>query len=239
MVTWGIIVAILIGSGLLTIVLPALLGGGSATALPSETTTVTIPLPIPIGDRTEITLPSWQLMLGLAILIPGLVIGAGLTLALVYILLSRMVARTTASGDYQQNTAALQKRYNDRVATMRETRPTSTAPESTWRRWSVITTALVITMFVAFITFLFASMLFPSGQIVRGESIVNITSVLVLIAIIIALTVMGMWLRSDRIAAVNRTDSMAIPWDTIAVVVSGLLVVGLGIGIIAILNAPQ
>lgn len=239
MVTWGIIIAILIGSGLLTIVLPALLGGGSATALPSETSTVTIPLPVPMGGRTEITLPSWQLMLGLAVLIPGLVIGAGLTLALVYILLSRLVARTTTSADYQQNTAALQKRYNDQVATMRQTRPTSTAPESTWRRWSVITTALVIIMFVAFITFLFASMIFPTGQVVRGESIVNITSALVLAAIAVALIVMGLSLRSERIAAINRTESMAIPWDFIAVVVTGLLVVGLGIGIIAILNAPQ
>lgn len=239
LITWGIIIAILIGSGLLTIVLPALFGGGSATALPSETTTVTIPLPVPIGGRTEITLPSWQLMLGLAILIPGLVIGAGLTLALVYILLSRMVARTTASGEYQQSAAALQKRYNDQVATMRQTRPTSTAPESTWRRWGVITTALIITMFVAFITLLFASMLFPTGQIVRDTSIVNITSALALTAMLIALTAMGMWLRSERIAAYNRTETMAIPWDFIAVIVSGLLVVGLGIAIIAILNAPQ
>lgn len=239
LITWLIIFAILVGSGILTIMLPSLFGGGSSTPLPSETTTVTIPLPVPIGGRTEITLPSWQLMLGLALLVPALVIGAGLTLALIYILISRFVANTTASTAYQQKATTLDQRQNEKIARLRETRPTSVAPESTWRRWSVITTAITILMFVAFTTFLFASFAFPNWQIVRNDAIVNIVSVLVLIAVGIALLAMVLWLRADRINAINRTESMAIPWDFIAVVISGLLVVGLGIGFIAILNAPQ
>lgn len=239
-ITWGIIFAILVGSGILTILLPSLLGGGqSSTPLPSEPTTVTIPLPVPIGGRSEITLPSWQLMLGLAILVPGLVIGAGLTLGIVYIILSRLVAGTTASADYKQNAAALEKRQNDRIAQMRETRPTSMAPESTWRRWSVITTALIVLMFIAFLTLLFTSTLFPSGQIVRQENIVNIVSLIVGVVLLLALVFMALWLRHDRIASFNRGDTLSIPWDFIAVVITGLLVVGLGIGVIAILNAPQ
>ncbi len=239
LITWGIIFAILVGSGVLTILLPALLGGGSATALPTEPSTVTIPLPLPISGRSEITLPSWQLMLGLAVLIPGLVIGAGLTLGIVYIIISRLVSRTTESKEYKENSAALQQRQTAKIAKMRETRPTSTAPESTWRRWSVITTAITILMFVAFSTFLLTSMLFPSGQIVRQSSIVNIGTVLIGIALLITLVFLALWLRADRIASINRGDTLAIPWDFIAVVVSGLLVVGLGVGVIAILNAPQ
>lgn len=238
LINWGIIIAILIGSGLLTIILPAFFGG-SSTPLPSETSMVTMQLPIPVGGRTEFTLPSWQLMVGLFILIPGLVIGAGLTLALIYILLSRLVAQTTASADYQENSAALQKRYNDEVAKMRQTRPTSIAPESTSRRWSVVTTAITILMFVAFITFLFASLIFPDGQIIRDSSIVNVTSALVLTAMIVALAFLAIWLRSERIAKLNQTESLAIPWDFIAVVITGLLIVGLGIGIIVVLNAAQ
>lgn len=239
LITWLIIFAILVGSGILTIMLPSLVGGGSSTPLPSEPTTVTIPLPVPIGGQSEITLPSWQLMLGLALLIPALVIGAGLTLAIIYILLSRLVANTTSSTNYQRKSTALQQRQNDKISQMRETRPTSVAPETTWRRWSVITTAITILMFVAFLTLLFAGVAFPSGQIVRNDAIVNIASVLVLITVGSALLALVLWLRSDRINAINRTETMAIPWDFIAVVLSGLLVVGLGIGVIAILNAPQ
>lgn len=240
LITWGIIFAILVGSGILTILLPVLLGSSdSATSIPREGEIVTIPLPVPIGDLTEITLPSWQLMLGMALLIPGLVIGAGLTLGIIYIIISRLVSRTTESTEFQQNSASLQKQETARIAKMRETRPTRAAQESSRQRWTVITTAITILMFVAFITLLFTSMIFPSGQIIRESTIVNIGTALVLIAMIVALAAMGLWLRSDRIAAVDRTDTLAIPWDFIAVVLSGLLVVGLGIGVIVILNAPQ
>jgi len=238
-ITWGIIFAILVGSGILTILIPSLFGGNSSTPLPREQTMVTIPLPVPVGGRTEITLPSWQLMLGLAVLIPGLVIGAGLTLGIIYIIISRIVARTTSSADYQKKAAALEKRQTDVIADMRQTRPTSAAPETTWRRWSVITTTMAIIMFLAFLTLLLTGMIFPTGQIVRNGSIVNITFALVMIVSLIALTIMAIWLRSERIAALNNTESLAIPWDFIAIVMTGLLVVGLGIGVIAILNMPQ
>lgn len=239
LITWLIIFAILVGSGILTIMLPSLFGGSSSTPLPSETTTVTVSLPVPIGGQSEITLPSWQWMLGLAFLVSALVIGAGLTLAIIYTLLSRLIARTSSNTSYQTKATALEQRQNQKIVKMRETRPTSAAPESTWRRWSIFTTAITILMFVAFITLLFASVAFPDGQIIRNGAIVNITSVLVLITAGITLLALVLWLRSDRINAINRTEAMAIPWDFIAVVLSGLLVVGLGIGVIAILNAPQ
>lgn len=239
LITWLIIFAILVGSGIMTIILPSLFGGSSATPLPSETTTVTVPLPIPIGGRSEITLPSWQWMLGLGLLVPALVIGAGLTLALIYILLSRLVAKTTSSASYQTKTTALEQRQTQKISKMRETRPTSAAPETTWRRWSIVTTAITVLMFVAFVALLFASVAFPSGQIIRNGAIVNIASMIVLVTVGITLLALVLWLRSDRINAINRTETMAIPWDFIAVVLSGLLVVGLGIGVIAILNAPK
>lgn len=239
LITWLIIFAILVGSGLLTIFLPSFLGGGSSTPLPSDPTIVTFPLPVPIGGRSEITLASWQWMLGLAILIPGLVIGAGLTLGIIYIILSRLATNATSSTAYQKNVAALEKKESEKIAKLRETRPTSVAPESTWNRWAVITTGITIAMFVAFSTLLVASLLFPGGQVVRNDAIVNATSALVFISVAIALTAVGLWFRTERITAINRTESLAIPWDFLAIVFSGLLVVGLGIGVIVILNAPQ
>ena len=52
-----------------------------STALPREASTVTIAPPIP--GIEPFTLLSWQVMLALAFLVPALVIGAGLTLAIV------------------------------------------------------------------------------------------------------------------------------------------------------------
>lgn len=238
-ITWGIIFLILVGSGLLTILLPALLGGEAATPLPSTPSTVTITPPIPIAGQDSLTYYSWQVMLVLAFLVPALVIGAGLTLGLVAMLISRFINNTTKTADYQQNVAALNTRQKERIAQMRQTRPTSAAPASTWKRWAVITTALTILMFVGFGALLLASFIFPSWQIVRQDEIVNIVSVITLIALLLAVIVMAFTLRGERLTAPDRSGTMPIPWDFIAVVLTGLLVVGLGIAVIVILNAPQ
>ncbi len=238
LITWAIIFAILVGSGILTILLPALLGGSAAEPLPRTPSTVTITPPIPIGGQDSLTYYSWQVMLALAFLVPALVIGAGLTLGIVSILASRFINRTRATSDYQQNAAALDKRYADRVGRLRETRPTSKAPETTWKRWAVITTALTVLMFVGFSALLIAGFLFPSNHIVRQGSIVNISSWFALGALLLALVIMVFTLRGDRLTAPDRSGTMPIPWDFVAVVITGLLVVGLGIAVIVIVNAP-
>ena len=99
-INWAIIFAILVGSGLLTILLPALLGGGAAEPLPRTPSTVTIVPPIAIAGRDSITLASWQVMLALAFLVPALVIGAGLTLGLVSILVSRFINLEALGGHH-------------------------------------------------------------------------------------------------------------------------------------------
>ena len=192
----------------------------------------------PIPGIEPITLASWQVMLALAFLVPALVIGAGLTLALVYILLSRIVSRTKGSREYQQNAATLDNRQKERISKMRETRPTSVAPATTWRRWAVITTALTILMFVGFGALLVASFVFPSWQIIRQDTIVNIVSLTAMASMLVALIVMAFTLRGDRLTAPDRSGAMPIPWDFVAVLLTGLLVVGLGLAVIAIVNTP-
>ena len=238
LLTWAIIFAILVGSGILTILLPALLGGGTAEPLPRTPSTVTITPPIPIGSNSSFTLASWQVMLALAFLVPALVIGAGLTLGIVSIFVSRFITRTKTTPDYQQSTAALDKRYAERVGRLRETRPTSKAPESTWKRWAVITTALTVLMFVGFGALLIASFVFPDNHIIRQGNIVNISSWFALGALLLALVVMALTLRGDRLTAPDRSGTMPIPWDFVAVVLTGLLVVGLGIAVIVNVNPP-
>jgi len=238
LITWGIILALLIGSAALTVLVPALFGGGTSVPLPRQMSTVTITPPIPIAGQDSFTLASWQAMLVLAFLIPALVIGAGLTLAVIYILISRFVARTQATREYQDSTAAIDRRQKERISRMRETRPTSAAPESTWHRWAAITTTLTVLMFAGFGALLIASFVFPSWQITRQDTIINVVSLTALIAMLVALVVMVLTLRGNRLAAPDRSGVMSIPWDFVAVLITGLLVVGLGIAVIAIVNAP-
>lgn len=237
-ITWAIIMVLLIGSGLLTIFIPALLSGGSSTPLPSEPSTVTINFPISIAGQSSITVSSWLVMLALALIIPGLVIGAGLTLGIIYILLSRLVAKTEADPGFQAHEAALAQKQSARIKEMRATRQTSTSPESRWQRWAVFTTGATILMFVGFFGLLISSALFPDGPVARNDVLVNISRIFVLILLAVAFVVLLLTLRADKLANADQVDTLAIPWNFIAVLLSFLLVVGLGIGVLALINAP-
>jgi hypothetical protein len=238
LITWGVIMALLIGSGILTIFVPALLGSGSSTPLPSEPSTITIMFPIPIAGQSSVTVPSWLVMLALALVVPGLVIGAGLTLGIIYIILSRLVTGAAENPEYQARAAALEKRQEDKIKAMRQTRQTSVSPESRWQRWAVFTTGAVTLMFVGFLALLFSSTLFPEGPVARQDTLVNLGRLFVVASMLIALVVMIFTLRSERLAGFDQAETLSIPWNFIAVLLSGLIVVGLGIGFLAWLNAP-
>lgn len=239
MITWGVIMVLLIGSGLLTIFVPALLGGSSSTPLPSEPSTVTITFPVPIAGQNSITVASWLVMLALALIVPGLVIGAGLTLGIITILISRLVTKTKATPEFQANAAALEQRQTQRIKELRVTRQTSTSPESRWQRWAVFTTGATILMFVGFFGLLISSVIFPDGPVARNDALVNLSRIFVLVLLVVALLILLFTLRSDRLAAADQVQALSIPWNFIAVLLTGLLVVGLGIGVLALINAPQ
>jgi hypothetical protein len=239
LITWGIIFLLLLGSGILTIFLPALFGSGSSTPLPSEPSTVTINFPIPIAGQSSITLPSVIVMIALAFIVPALVIGAGLTLGIITIIVSRLVNKTASDPGYQEHAAALQRREDQRIKEMRQTRETSVSPESRWQRWAVFTTGASILMFVGFLALLFSSVIFPDGVVARNDALVNLSRIFVVGSLLVALVAMLFTLRGDRLASIDQQNTLSIPWNFIAVLLTGLLVVGVGIGVIAILNLPQ
>jgi uncharacterized protein with PQ loop repeat len=53
-----------------------------------------------------------------------------------------------------------------------------------------------------------------------------------------ALLILAWRIRPQQFTAINQTDNSGIPWDFIWVLVSGLLVVGLGLAVTAYLNSP-
>lgn len=246
LINWGIVLVLLLGAGVLTIAWPAIFGGGSSATAPIPTgpETITIPLPIAIAGRSELVFTSWQLMGLIAFLVIGAVITGGIVLAVINWLLSRIVNNTKEDPAYQQDLAALERSTAAEIKELQAARPTSTSPDSRWRRWAIATTSAAILMFVAFFGLLIANSLFPQGYIVWQDTLVNITAVVTLILVAIALIVLVLYYRSRRemVAAGDAAvagDAGSIPWDTIAILTTGLLVVGIGIGLILLLNAPS
>ncbi len=76
------------------------------------------------------------------------------------------------------------------------------------------------------------------GQIVEQDQIVNITTIIIVAFVLIALFVLLLRMNPKRLAAVDETDYDGIPWETITVILLGVLVLGLGIGIVVFLNNP-
>lgn len=240
LITWGIILLVLIGTGLLTIAWPIfsdLLSGESASMGVTGPETVVIPLPIPINDQTEVAIQSWQLFGILAFLITGAVVTTGVVIAIINYLLSRFITNTESDPEFQREWAELEQSESEELKAEQAARPTHTIPDSTWDRWAVATTILVGLMFAGFFGLLIASQLFPEGSIIRGDNIVNATLITALAFMGMALVFMLLRLRNRDVVAIDDGAATAsIPWDFIVVVLTGLIIVGIGVAIIAILN---
>jgi hypothetical protein len=104
-------------------------------------------------------------------------------------------------------------------------------------RWSVVSNTLIALTFVGFATMVFVRNFFPEGITVVDGRIVNVTTPVFGVLALITLLVVGLRLRPQKIEAVDETDAGAIPWDFIAVLITGLIMLGLGIGFMAYINA--
>ena len=120
---------------------------------------------------------------------------------------------------------------------MRDGRTTDPQPSHKMPRWSIISNALIALMFVGFATMVLVRNFFPEGVTEMDGRIVNVTTPVFVVFALITLLVMGLRLRPHKIEAVDKTDSGGIPWDFIAVLITGLIMLGLGIGIMAYINA--
>lgn len=246
--TWLIIIAILLVTGLVTAVWPLILAslsnvGGGAVAAPAvtfqaEAITIDIP-PLPLlAEGASITLSSFVAMLLIAALVIGVVVAVGVGIAVINLLLSRWATGVESSSSFQEGQAALEKKETERLKEVRDGRAAATEQQNDYSRWSVVATSLAVLMFAAFFGFLVADTLFPTGILVRTERIVNITGIIVVAFMLIALFVVALRLNPQRLQAVEQTDSRGIPWDTIVVILTGVLVVGLGLGLVIYFNIP-
>jgi hypothetical protein len=237
---WGIILAVLIFSGILTVAWPAIMGtggGASATQIPRTMESITVNFPIAVAGMSSITLNSLQIMILMALLAGGLVVGMGIALALGNVIISRLVTNTAASESYLQRKGKLDQRESDQIKRLRDERQTSRTAPDRWRRWSVISTGIIFVVFAIFAGYLVAYTFVPEGIVVRGDNIIRVSSIFVGIAVLLTLLYLALRLRPSRLEAIDTAAAGAVPWDFIAVVLSGILVVGLGIGFIILINS--
>ncbi|GAB4272926.1 MAG: hypothetical protein Kow0080_19850 [Candidatus Promineifilaceae bacterium] len=238
-----ILVAILVATSLLAVLWPTITGmlgraGGGSASSPAEMTTVTLPeLTLPMVGAvggTEV-----NAFVGLGMLAGGiiaLVLGTGVVIGLLFSLISRIIDSTVNSPSFQEASRALETRYKEELKAINTERQTAT-PRSSMPRWSVVSNTLISAFFLSiFSMILYASI---TGSEITGDGFFS--SPIVGAAVVVA--ILGMvWrvrVRGMALAEGNETDNSGIPWDFIAVLITGLLVVGAGIGLILYFNPPM
>lgn len=249
--TWRnvlIILAILVGTALVTAVWPLL------TTSPEGR----IPAPAPEVPMLEINVPPFLVnALGinsplivngfiavavLAALIIGAVVVMGGGLAFLYTLLTRQTVAIEASEEFKANQAALEQREAERIKRLRAERKPAPMPSHKMPRWSAVSTSLAILLFVVFFGFILNSVFFPHGEIIvtlgNVPRIINSAWFVVGGLVLLTLPFLLWYIRPARLEQAESTDNAGVPWDFIAVLLTGLLVVGLGIGFVVYLNIP-
>lgn len=251
---WAIIFALIIATALVTALWPALTAnllnrdtaaGQAATRVPVEVHPIELEIPalsLPvlgqIGGET-LTISPFLAVAGLTGLVVGAVLAIGVPLAFIYVLLDRQRDRVVESKEFQEKQAELEKREKERLKRISEGRTIMPRPEHRMPRWSALSTALIILLFVIFFGMVINYTFVPHGELILpGDRVINSAVPIVGGLALITLLALAWTLRPQKLEAVEASERGSIPWDFIAVLITGLIVVGIGIGVMVILNAP-
>lgn len=242
---WLVILALLIVTGIITAVWPLLdLGisiGFGPTRPPVEQPTVSFPVPALLTAQlgTEIALNSTQLFLAFI----GMLVFALVSIVVVGFIISFLVrqleksATAVANSDtYQNHVAALDKREQEKIKAVRESHAAPHTPKEYIYHLDPISLSLIVLFFVALLGTLIYSELAPTGQFVLFGQTFNSSLPILIILFAITIPLLVWRARREHLLAIPAKDSAAIPWDFIAVLVTGLLIVGVGLGFMLFIN---
>ncbi|MBP6471612.1 MAG: hypothetical protein KA773_14295 [Chloroflexi bacterium] len=242
---WLVILALLIVTGIATAVWPLLdLGisiGFGPTRPPVEQPTVSFPVPALLTAQlgTEIVLNSTDLFLafiGMLVFTLVSIVVVGFILSFLVRQLEKSATAVANSDTYQNHVATLNKRQQEKMKAVRESHAAPHTPKEYIYHLDPISLSLIVLFFVALLGTLIYSELAPTGQFMLfGQTF---TSSLPILIILFAITIpLLIWrARREHLLAIPAKDSAAIPWDFIAVLVTGLLIVGVGLGFMLFIN---
>ena len=132
----------------------------------------------------------------------------------------------------------LAQREAAELAEERQAHPADTVQQNDYSRWAVIATSMAVLFFAVVIGYLVGYTIFPSGQIVNEEQVVNITAIISGTFFLLTLLYMVLRMDKERLNEINARANAGIPWDAIVVILLGALVLGLGVGFVIFLNLP-
>ncbi len=250
--TWLLVAALLIFAGVASAVVPFLFdqfGGESETETlreshPAATTIDVSQLPfigevlveIPfIAENIQgqpITLvQAAGIALGVVLISVG---GLGILITVITLLFSKLVTKVYAEDSYQESTAKLEQQQKDSIKSLGADRPMAepVAPERR-ARGSMLVFAFIVVLLVWITSLLFGVGLFQGETISIANVDISAIVFISLVTILITIVVLYFLLRHrDPVELESpESDNYPVNWGTIWVIVTGMLIVGLGTGL--------
>lgn len=249
--TWAAVAVILIFAGLASAVVPFLLDQADANSAPSEDATreplettidvsqlpfigeVLVEIPFiaeNIQGQPITALQAFGIAFGVVLVGIGAV---GVLITVVVLIFDRLARRTYENEGYQTASAELQQREKDRVKELQKDKPTAAGPEKQVRsRWSMGIYAFIFLLFVWIVGLALGAVYLADTEVeilgltFSGTFVLN----LVLGLITIAILYLSLRRRDPEELENPASDNNPVNWGYIWIVVSGLLIVGLGAG---------
>ena len=180
----------------------------------------------------------------LTAIVLGALLAVGIPLGIIYIKLDEQAEAVKEDPEFQAAQQELEEREKEWRKEQEAERPSSSASDeesSDGRSFSFISTTWATAfLFAIFLSFVLAETFYPEGEILLAsgallDPVVPIMAFMLLLAAAIMLVIF----RPRRATAVAEEsgDDRPIPWGTIWVIVTGLVIVGIGTGLMLAVRA--
>lgn len=238
--SWGAILLLVIIAGSAAVLWPVVADqlGGSSSRVEAEAETIEISLPVTVLNSDSVSLTTLQAMGILLVVVVGAVVVTGVLLSFAYVRLAGQAAALTESEQYTAHVSALNEKQAAEISRLGADRTVAPVPDHKMPRWSVISNSLIVLLFVLLFGMLVNGTFVPESEYVVGGRMIN-SALPVAGGFVLAAIALLLWrMRPKAIERVETTDYESIPWDSVWVIISGILVVGLGVGLLVYLNIP-
>lgn len=228
--SWLVLVGALIVVGILSAVVPSLLSGGgggggvgSAPSLPSIDASVDqVPMPDFIANLTGVeALPDVVVFGILTAIVFGSVIGAGIPLFILYRLLDTTITGVKEDDEYKNGVAELESRRKAANKQYLQDSPPTPMPSHDRPGWTAFSTSALMALLLSFFGAAF------SDNFLGGNNQAMWSAGFAIVGMLAGLA----FFRKSWVIETEKADTAAVDWGTIWVVLSGLVVVGIGLGV--------
>ena len=179
---------------------------------------ITLPFALPgLGD----TINEFVAIILLSVIVIGGVISAGIPLFFVYRMLDTTASGVANDEEYKASVAALANREKEQIKALAKAQPAGKAPSHDESGWTATSSALTIGFFLALVGAAF------SDNFAGGTNQANTVWLFTITGLIIGF----LTLNYNRVRNSDDTQANPIDWGMIYIVLTGIIVVGLGTGV--------